>query len=234
MKRLGDCGDYRVRGKLVVLRASQLTRIVEFSMHDHLWPRIVRDLAETQQVEYKSPAPCDKIIQKLMKAAIAMANTSNGGVIVVGVKRGIRFEATGLNEELLNTYDTEALQTELVDCAVPRLRLTVQAKYDEDRAFVVISVHPFDRIPHLSIRKREPTKQGVEVGRVYYRNDKPESHEVDSNEWVELMESTSLKGFDSRLEWLRDIGCGLGAAKVVPPPTDLDKFRSQMEDQPNE
>lgn len=191
------------------------------------WPDVVEYLAETASVEYKSPAPWGSIKQKIMRTAIAMANTRDGGYIVIGVagKDGA-YVPKGLGR-ISNTYLRFAeLETQISQCATPSLQVEVRIQTFDNKKFAVVAVKGLTDLPHMATRDCVPKKQGIVKGRVYVRTDIPSTEECLMKwQWIELMRIAEEVMGRNYIRKLGVAGCGMQFGKSHP--SSRDQFQRE-------
>src|SRR5580765_7481454 len=82
---------------------------------------------ETRRLEFKGPETWSALRGKLIRAAMAMANTPDGGVIVVGVAEpaaGV-FDPVGLSPDTAATFAADEMQSRVNEYADPQVSLEV-------------------------------------------------------------------------------------------------------------
>jgi len=180
--------------------------------------------------EYKGPMVwTDNLTKaKITRTILAMSNTRDGGVIVVGMKEKSdkKFEPVGLSESEASTFNHDDMATHVRDYADPYVDFMVRRIDCDDRDFVLIQVKEFDEIPVIC------GKDGVNLrkGAIYHRSrTKNESAEVFSQsemrEIIEIATDKAVRKFLSRAE-----GAGLLARPVFQDHRAM--FAKQMEDLP--
>lgn len=102
---------------------------------------------EAPNLEYKQSTPWDD--PKLVKAALAFANTRDGGYIVIGMKRlpGDRYEPEGMGPEHLAGYTLDKVQSFVNGYAAPFVSLDATRHEYGGKTFFVIAVDPFEDVP---------------------------------------------------------------------------------------
>ena len=176
-----------------------------------IWPAIVQDRVETRSVEYKGPAPWTRLRHKIKRTAIALANTEDGGHIVIGLRavNGI-YVLQGLTKKMRASYsDIESLQGQVSACASPPLQVTVRLLEDDERCFAVFSILGIQTIPHISTQTELPGRQGITRGVVYMRTEKPATVPCDQFQWEALMNSVETHMASRFLSKMRLVGCGM-------------------------
>ena len=155
---------------------------------------------ETQTFEVKESMPFS--VGALAKDILAMANHRDGGSIVIGVVDST-FERTGVQDSHKATYRVDEMRDKMLKFADPPVRFDVDHVTDDDgKAYVVITVATFDRVPVIA---RAGNNVDVKQGLIYYRNSD------------KRVESAAISNADDMLElvmtatqrtrgWLRDRG----------------------------
>lgn len=200
------------------IRSLELKSLVE---------RALEDLDETQEVEFKSPAPFNTIRQKLKRTALAMANT-NGGIIIIGVKERTR-ELLGV-ETHRDTYLQLSTKGQIAEAGAPMLQLEIFPHYRDGKDFVVIAVTANGHL-HISKADDEPDKDGVRAGVIYYRTVKPANIPVtDDTTWSRLIRGTGVREMQELARTMKVVGCELGS-RVASSHSMADDDRRKFEQQ---
>src|SRR5690348_3935495 len=108
--------------------------------------RIVRDGCETLSVEFKGPISWNDASTKakVVKAAIAMANKRDGGLLVVGMSEassppGHHIPA-GLSPDQVESFKPDEIMAFVNSHATPSVDLTVSHREFEGHSIVAIAV----------------------------------------------------------------------------------------------
>ena len=106
---------------------------------------------EARNLEYKQSMPWDdlNLKLKLVKAALAFANTRDGGYIVLGMTPlpGDRYEPEGMDPEHLGEYTLDKVQDFVNGYAAPFVSLDATRHEYGGKTFFVIAVDPFEDVP---------------------------------------------------------------------------------------
>lgn len=104
---------------------------------------------EAPNLEYKRSAPWDGIRLGIVKAALAFANTRDGGYIVIGMTRfpGDRYEPEGMTPEHLAGYTLDDVRSFVNRHAAPFVSLDATQHERDGKTFFVIAVDPFEDVP---------------------------------------------------------------------------------------
>lgn len=156
---------------------------------------------ETQNLDFKDDCPWDA--PKMAKDILAMANTRDGGLIVIGVKEhGLRFMGTGVSESNFSTYKIDEMRDQLARFADPAVDIQVSFPTDSsNKKFIVIKVLPFKEIPVIS---RIGIEKVIQANVIYYRNSNKriESAPVsNSNDLRDILELAAIKIMQRRREF---------------------------------
>jgi predicted HTH transcriptional regulator len=147
-------------------------------------------LSESRNLDFKESQPYDVLKYKIIKAALAMSNIRNGGLVIIGVsERGPEWALDGISPAHLATYDVDVMLDQIHAHASP-VGVDVITHVRDSKTFLVISIHEFES-DLVICRKDGPAGEGIEKGRVYVRPaGKPQSRAVMSSE--EMREITDL------------------------------------------
>ena len=131
--------------------------LIEQQVHDALDLR-----AEVVGVEFKESQPLDVLKYKLTKATMAMANTRDGGLIIIGVgqREDGPFTLDGVDEATRDTYDHETIYDFVNDYASPAIELLLLHITHAQKHFVAIAVAPSERSPVIC-RRSTPDNSGL-------------------------------------------------------------------------
>lgn len=124
--------------------------------------------AEDRHREFKAPKPWDELKWKVAKAAMAMANKRDGGLIILGVEEGSTGPtATGLSNADLQTYRDDEILSFINRFADPYVRASIHRVSVNGRNFVVIEVDEFDEQPVVCKRNGD---EDIREGAIYVRS----------------------------------------------------------------
>ena len=109
---------------------------------------------EARWLEYKQSAPWEELALKIVKAALAFANTRDGGYIVIGMKDlgNDRYAADGMPDGHLGTYRLDEVQSWVNRYADPAVALDCAAREHDGKSFYVITVDEFEAVPVICTR----------------------------------------------------------------------------------
>ena len=124
---------------------------------------------EMPNLEYKQSMPWEDLKLQVVKAALAFANTRDGGYIVIGMTQlpGDRYEPEGMAPEHLAGYALDEVQTEVNRYAAPFVSLDATRHERDDKTFFVIAVDPFEDVPVICTRD---SKDDLRRAAIYTRS----------------------------------------------------------------
>ena len=124
--------------------------------------QFVTDGQERRHLEYKESFDWKSqadVRAAVIRTILAMANTPDGGVIVIGVredKRNQTFVPEGVRPEHLGRFTRDGVKAKVDEYADPYVDMQVDLVDHEGNTFVVIQVRPFDREPVICKREQGP------------------------------------------------------------------------------
>lgn len=159
---------------------------------------------------------------KVAKSAMAMANISDGGYIVIGVKKnGEIYEPEGMQEDHANSFKQDDVMEWVNKYADPYVELIVTFAKRDGKSFVVIQIQEFDEFPVVCKDNCEELKRGD----VFTRSRrKYETARVGSQN--EMREILTL-AVDKEIRRLRRRGLMTSAEVVSPTEADKQAFDRQ-------
>ena len=129
---------------------------------------------------------------KITKTILAMANITDGGRLVLGVREeNGEFFPEGMPDDDFNQLDIDNILSHVNNFADPYVEIELHRFEHEGRKFAIIRVMEFDEIPIICKRNGE----GVREGAVYTRSRRmPSSVEIPSQtEMREILEMGTTK-----------------------------------------
>lgn len=128
---------------------------------------LIEGQTENPSLDFKADSPLR--LQRLAKDIIAMSNVRDGGLIVIGVKeQETGFEATGVSDANLTTYNKDQMKDKLTKYTDPPVDFDLHFPSDNNgKTYVVIKVHPFKEIPVICVRDWD---KDLVANTIYYRN----------------------------------------------------------------
>lgn len=150
---------------------------------------------EGRHLEYKESHPWEGGFRgKLIKEILGMANTRDGGTIIIGVSEtDDGFVPDGMEPNHLDTYDEDQIKDKVATRADPFVQFTLSKHKIEGNTFLSVDVEEFEEIPVIC---RKSFCDILEEPKLYIRSRrKPETIEVPSQtEMRELLQMAIDKG----------------------------------------
>jgi predicted HTH transcriptional regulator len=177
---------------------------------------------ETQAVEFMASHSWKSATWGVVKTACAMGNLRDGGIMTIGVsQRDDSWEASGVSEEDLKTYDVDKIVEQVSAYVSPQVDLTVVTHQKEGKTFIVIHVAQFRDAPLVC--KKDHGRE-LAAGTVYVRPPgKPQTRKVlhasEMEELLELAADIRARRFLERLQRL----------DLLPGTTDQERFNQELE-----
>ena len=109
---------------------------------------------ESANLEYKQSEPWASLRLQIVKAALAFANTQDGGHIVIGMRRlaDDQYETEGMPPDHLATYRLDDVQAQVNRYADPAVSLDGFRHEHGGNTFFVIAVDEFEDVPVICTR----------------------------------------------------------------------------------
>ncbi len=186
---------------------------------------------EQRNWEFKGPGPRtdQHLLTKVVRAMLGMANTADGGFVVVGVNDdGHNLYPVGVSASDAATWSYDDLASSIANYADPYLTFEVECVPLDGNTYVLISVDKFEAIPVLC--KRDYGRV-LKNGACYVRgHHKMETIEVNSHVLMrELIDRATENGTRRELQRLQRLGIIRVATDVEPLPSDDERYDRQME-----
>ncbi|HEV8619885.1 MAG TPA: ATP-binding protein [Nitrospiraceae bacterium] len=167
---------------------------------------LIHRRAETAHVDYKAGFEWNKEHRdhqlEFIRDMIAMANTQDGGTLILGVEDGT-YNLIGVSAEILASLDQSYVGQMLYDYSAPKLSFELQKTEVDKIDVVVIQISEFNDVPILCTDTafgKNPTKPILRRGAVYIRNEAAQTEEVSSDhEMRQLLNRAVLKRGDELL-----------------------------------
>jgi predicted HTH transcriptional regulator len=162
----------------------------------------VRHGREERNLEFKERLDWSKSEGRnnLIKAALAMSNIRDGGVIVLGVRND--GTPVGLSAKEAVVFDHDALAPVINEYAEPYTRLVVTSGHDPDdggRWFVVIQIQEFHEYPVICKRDGTDLRRGALYTRSTKMNASAEVASVaEMKEILDLAVEKGIRAFNLR------------------------------------
>jgi hypothetical protein len=145
--------------------------------------RFIEAAGESAHIDAKGPMEWDggEASARLTKDILALANSRDGGVIVIGKDEPEdgKFVLTGLTEPQASSFDTTKVATWVNNHCQPPVSLVCYRQELQDRPFVVVAVTEFSDVPVICTKDYtlagKPQKFLLRKGAVYVRTANAES-----------------------------------------------------------
>lgn len=190
-------------------------------LYEEEFQRIVEAGYETRNLEFKpgflwTDDDALWLREKVIQTMLGMANTRDGGSIVIGVnERDGKLEFTGVSDDQLNAFVYDEVKGAVDGYASPSLSFDMAKALYQGAKYVVISVSEFDEIPIISRDDGGYTTQKGDYllrrGDIYVRSQSGPAgtRRVTETEMREIIEMAIDKGQQK----LRDRGWKFEAGK---------------------
>lgn len=190
---------------------------------------------EVRGVEFKAPGEfSDKssankdYVGRVLKAILGMANTRNGGIIVIGVSNSL--EPLGLTAEQSATWNQDHLSDAVRNHAEPPINFSVETSKIDGKNFVTIRIEEFAETPIICKKeyKSSSEKPALRNGAIYVRSlSKAETTEVptyaDMQELINLAVDKGVRAFVTRAQ-----RSGLGVLGMDAQISNAERFMREL------
>lgn len=184
---------------------------------------------EALWLEYKQSAPWDELKLKVSKAALAFANTRDGGYLVIGMRDlgNDHYEATGMTAEHLGTYGLDDVQAQVNRYADPDVSLDCAVREHNGKRFYVIAVDEFRDVPVVCTKgvDGELRQAAIYARRLAPISSAPIDNQGDMRTLLDLATDRALGREIQRLR-----SAGLWHSEPVAVETDSERFATQRGD----
>lgn len=190
------------------------------------WLSLIKLGREERFLEYKQSRPWGDLKDKITKTALGMANTRDGGTIIIGVsQKGQNFQITGMVHSHIKTYDSDEVQAYINTFADPYIRIEQHVLEEGSQCFLAIAVHEFDELPVIC---KQDCGAVLRQGAVYARSYRmPETCEVRTQtEMREIIDMATEKALRRLISRLKSTGVSL---KELGGGDDSGQFDEQLE-----
>jgi len=194
---------------------------------------------ELPDVEFKGPGKRweNPLFGRVVRAAMAMANRRNGGIVIIGVKEdqnGLDFK--GLSAEQLTTWNHQDLASGFNSFTSVHIDFESQEYEHDGNAFLILDIHEFATVPVFCMKeyrdKSNPKMQEKDCpiilrsGAFYIRTlNKPESKEMLTSEEARTLFTLAIdKGIQSFVTLTK-----LAGINIAPLPKDEELFARQLQ-----
>src|SRR5260370_3988448 len=170
--------------------------------------RFIEAAGESSNIDAKGPMEWDggEASAGLTKDILALANSRDGGVIVVGKEESQpgKFVLAGLNEAQASTFETTKVATWVNNHCQPPVSLVCNRQEHQGRLFVVVAVTEFHDVPVICTKQFElpgkPAKVLLRKGTLYVRTANAESAPLST---VEAMRGLIRRASTQRADQMR-------------------------------
>ena len=176
MARSPPCQDFGRSSSFVTLGG-----IATETMNTEELERLLEAADESPGLDFKAAVPWD--VKLFVKDILAMANTEDGGVIIIGVgeeqRPGIGFKREGVTPAVAATFKADVMKDQVEGFADPFVDFTVDVVADlQGLNYVVIRIATFFDQPVICKQDGKDVKKGD----IYYRKPRgrPQSCRIDS------------------------------------------------------
>ena len=170
-----------------------------------------------------------RLLAKVIRAAISMANRRDGGRVIIGVEEGDNNSLilNGVSQDDLPSWNHDDLADSIAEYADPSVNFEVESFKLEGKDFVILEVDEFDDFPVICKKNFDNV---LRSGACYIRSRrKPETVDiptfVDMRDLLELAINKGVRNFVRRAS---SAGLSLSAENIKPSDTEL--FNKQFED----
>ncbi len=159
---------------------------------------------EQRHIEFKTGgSKTDKrLLTKVIRAAISMANNSDGGKVIIGISENDdgSLNPDGITEGDLATWSYDKISDSLAEYCEPNIIFDYEVFEYESNNFIILNVSDFDEVPILC-KKDYP--EVLRSGACYVRTRrKPETSEIptyiDMRDLIDLAVEKSMRKFIKR------------------------------------
>lgn len=172
--------------------------------------RFIEAAGESAHIDAKGPMEWDggEASASLTKDILALANSRDGGVIVIGKAEAQpgKFVLAGLSDQQAASFETTKVAAWVNNHCSPPVNVVCYRQEHRDRTFVVIAVSEFHDVPVICTKQYEvpspgkPSKVLLRKGAVYVRTANAESAPLSSvEEMRQLIGLATVKRGDQML-----------------------------------
>ena len=185
---------------------------------------------EQRGVEFKSGGSRKKdkrLLVKVIRAVISMANIRDGGKVIIGIDEGDDLILTGVCNEDLSSWNHDDFADSLSEYAEPTPVFEISVVTYKEKNYVVIEVNEFEDFPIICKKTYDDV---LRSGACYVRpRRKPESVDIPSHvDMRDLLELAIDKGVRKFIKRAEKAGVSLSSSKLST--TDTEKFEEQIGD----
>jgi predicted HTH transcriptional regulator len=128
--------------------------------------------SESRSTEFKGPKSFDGDFKaKVVRTMLGMANTPDGGVIIVGVDEGGKHRPvpTGFRDDPARDWNYDDIASQVSNYADPYVDFSVTQVQMDGRFYLVIQVSEFDQMPVICMKDYSGTHPILRKGALYVR-----------------------------------------------------------------
>lgn len=183
------------------------------------WMQII-DRGETPNIDFKAASKWDgEERARLTKAIAAMANTRDGGTVLVGIdddRVGGKPKIVGLTAEQLVSFDPTKVADYVNQRFEPAIQLRIEKPEVSGKVLAAIVVKEFEDQPHICVRELSyQGKQLFKPGDLLIRTAAAQSTVAGPQELRDLLGRAVAKKGEHLLEQMRRIVTGVPAGPAV-------------------
>jgi len=187
---------------------------------------------EQRGVEFKrggSRKTDKRLLVKVIRAIISMANRRNGGRVLIGVEEGENGNLipSGVTDDDLQSWNYDNLADSIAEYADPSASFEIEFLTVDGKNIVVVEVDEFEDIPVICKKNYDNV---LRSGACYVRpRRKPETVDIPTHvDMRDLLELAVDKGVRSFIRRADRAGLKLSTEDIKPSDTEL--FDKQLED----
>lgn len=202
--------------------------------HEHLHSRVVSALdlcQESPGVEFKTAAAWDAYKYHLVRAALAMSNRRDGGIIVIGVsERDGQWLLNGIGDADLASYVEDDINDFINKYASPPIRVELLSVVHREKCFLAVRIPEFPASP-IICRRNGPDGDALREGAIFVRTSgKPQTtRAVNADQIAELLALAAEKG--ARVLIASGLSAGLVHPRAMTDEYD-DEAKTLLSDEP--
>lgn len=179
---------------------------------------------ETRNVEIKGACSFEGDMRAHLAHSIGcLANTPDGGTIIIGVENGT-WSVQGLTQKQLETFDTTKIANYLKARFAPMPRFTVERIAHPDGTVLLLQVPEFDDVPIVTIKQiaQSDGKVYARESDLLIRSESRECRRISSPEEMrDLLSRALARRQETLLAQIRAIMTGAAPTLPETPPEDL-------------
>ncbi len=171
---------------------------------------------ELPEVDFKESGTWDDLRWKVVRAALAMANLRDGGLLLIGVsERDGKVEVTGIREEHIQTFDPDIMRDQVNAHASPFVELQIATVSYGEKRLLAIRVLEFRDTPVVC---KKDGADKLMAGTIYVRpaGSKPEATRIrDATQLHDLLERAAVKRARALIERASEAGMVPGQSSAA-------------------